>query len=534
MSFVNTVDILGDDVLTRSIVDRSIVEFNDNNVEEIDAWAFAYCKNLKTVNLQAVKTINHDSFLSCESLESVVAPLLTSIKGTNNTSGYYGAFYSCLALTELDLPNLKTIGMSAFYNCGLISLNLPSVTSIQSFAFRNCTNLTNVILPSVTSISGHSGTMYYGVFDGCSNLENVELPVVKYMSDYIFKGCSALKNVTAPLITGVGNESFKNCVNLEIIDLYDATKIGWGCFSNCSKLTKVILRNTTQVCTIGATGGAAPFTQTPIANNTGYIYVPAALFSQYFTQYPQYTFRTIEGGIYIVNNNTNKSYLEYNSIKPISMQYIIDTEDENVNASTPTVTVLSDDDTIATISDISVADGVINFNINTLAVTGEINIVVTATVGDFTNSTTLPISVLEEIPEVTYTVEAVDGATYGFELNDNEYYESTNQGINSSYSICKLSFFSNEINNLYLDCISSAESNYDYGIISNIDTTLTSSFQADSANVLKSFKGLASTSVQTVDLGVPELGDHFIYIKFIKDSSGNNGNDSLQFKFRVE
>lgn len=481
-NFVNTVDVLGDDAVVDSIINKTITEYFDNNVESVGECAFYGCSELISVNLPNVKSIGKWGFLRCTKLESAI---------------------------------------------------FDNLTSIDSYGFLNCQSLINVNFPKVTSISGHSGTDGRGAFQGCKSLVDVNLPLLTAIPEYCFYYCTQLQSVTAPLITSVGSsggQSFYNCTALEIIDLYNTKSIGGRCFYNCSNLSKVILRNESTVCSITSSA----FDKTPIADNTGYIYVPAALYSQYCEKYPQYTFRIIEGGLCILNNNTPKSYLEYNSIKPISMGYIIDTEDENVNASIPTVTVVPDDETIATISDISVVDGVINFNINVLDVTGETNIVVTATAGDFTDSITLSISVLEEISEVTYTVEAVDGATYGFELNDNGYYESTNKGVNSSYSICKLSFSANGINNLYLDCISSGESNYDYGIISNIDTTLTSSHTADSTNVLKSFKSLASTEVQTVDLGVPEIGEHFVYIKYIKDTSSNSGNDSLQFKVRVE
>ena len=58
------------------------------------------------------------------------------------------------------------------------------------------------------------------------------------------------------------------------------------------------------------------------------------------------------------------------------------------------------------------------------------------------------------------------------------------------------------------------------------------SYSADSS-YYKKFTS-SSTSVQTVDYGVLEAGEHFIYVKYRKDSSVNSGNDSLQFKVRLE
>ena len=71
-----------------------------------------------------------------------------------------------------------------------------------------------------------------------------------------------------------------------------------------------------------------------------------------------------------------------------------------------------------------------------------------------------------------YTVEKPSGATYGFSLNANNYYESKNKGVNSSYAMAKLNFTTDGSYKLYLDCINYAETNYDFGILSELDKTL--------------------------------------------------------------
>ena len=133
-----------------------------------------------------------------------------------------------------------------------------------------------------------------------------------------------------------------------------------------------------------------------------------------------------------------------------------------------------------------------------------------------------------------YTVEKPSDATYGFSLNTNNYYESTNKGVNSSYAMAKLNFTTDGSYKLYLDCINYAEKNYDFGILSELDKTLQMSDNVDSTNVKKNFKGSSSPNVQTVDYGQIANGSHYIYIKFRKDSSTSSNNDSLQFKVRTE
>ena len=138
-----------------------------------------------------------------------------------------------------------------------------------------------------------------------------------------------------------------------------------------------------------------------------------------------------------------------------------------------------------------------------------------------------------ETPPPYYSVGDVSGATYGFVWSESlGYYISNNWNISESAAVCKVTF-NTQGGHLYLDCVNYAEGNYDYGILSKIDTTLGTTNAADS-NYFKSFKGASSTAVQTVDYGAVEAGEHFIYVKFLKDSSGNSGNDRLYFKVRFE
>ena len=131
---------------------------------------------------------------------------------------------------------------------------------------------------------------------------------------------------------------------------------------------------------------------------------------------------------------------------------------------------------------------------------------------------------------ISFNVEQLPNAQYGFRLlGSGPYYESQNMNVHNSYAMCKLNIVCNRNYNVYLDCINNAENNYDYGIISQINTPLTFSYQADTTGVLKSFKGLSSPGVQSIQLK-SESG--FYYIKYVKDSTASQGNDSLRFMVR--
>ena len=130
-----------------------------------------------------------------------------------------------------------------------------------------------------------------------------------------------------------------------------------------------------------------------------------------------------------------------------------------------------------------------------------------------------------------YVIENV--GTYGFSLNSTGFYESQNKGVHSSAAVCKITFNTTTAFELPITYINSGQSSYDYGIFSKLDCTLTTDYTDDgstgSTNVFKNCKGESSTSPKTITYSIPE-GEHFIYIKYRKNSSSNSGNDSLQFK----
>ena len=71
--------------------------------------------------------------------------------------------------------------------------------------------------------------------------------------------------------------------------------------------------------------------------------------------------------------------------------------------------------------------------------------------------------------------------------------------------------------NAYFDCISYGESNYDYGIISNVGQTLGTTYSDDGTTgttaVKHNFKGESSASVQTIDYGSLAAGTYTVYVK---------------------
>ena len=242
--FVNTVDIIGDEALTDSIITRSLVEIKDNIVKTVGSYAFYNCKSLTTVDLPAVTTINGMSaFNGCENLASVNIPLVTNL-GSSTFSG-------CKALTTADFPLLPKTSDAVFKDCtSLKTLNFPQVTEIGSNSFRSCIALSHANFPLATSIKNYA-------FQDCTALVSVDFPVAATVMDYAFSGCSALTTIDFPAVTSISSNAFKSC----------------------KSLTAIILRSGT-MATLGNTNA---FSGMPISGGTGYVYVPSALVDSYKT-----------------------------------------------------------------------------------------------------------------------------------------------------------------------------------------------------------------------------------------------------------
>lgn len=222
--FINTVDVLGDEALTDSIIDRSVTEYRDNTIT----------------------SVGYGAFNGCQSLTIVATPVVTSIDGY--------AFNGCYRLASVEVPEATSIGDNAFYDCAALQIaDFQKATSIGQTAFQRCAKLTTANFPLLTSLVAGSQAG-------------------------IFTSCTALNSINFPVLTSISNNMFKYCSALQIADFPSVTSVGSNAFDGCSNLVTLILRNTAQVVTIS---NIYSLNSTPINSGTGYIYVPSALVDSY-------------------------------------------------------------------------------------------------------------------------------------------------------------------------------------------------------------------------------------------------------------
>ena len=140
----------------------------------------------------------------------------------------------------------------------------------------------------------------------------------------------------------------------------------------------------------------------------------------------------------------------------------------------------------------------------------------------------------------SYEVENV--GIYGFALNNNNYYESQNKGVDKSAAVSRVHFYLPVAATITFTFINYAEESYDFGVFGNIDTALNTNYYAAGSSGAtitdNSYKLACNTStynkssVQTLTYSM-SAGEHYIDVKYSKDDASAANNDTLQFKVSI-
>lgn len=320
-------------------------------------------------------------------------------------------------------------------------------------------------------------------------------------------------------ITEISPYAFTNCLKLATVKMphNDNLKMGNMVFDACYALREITLYET-------------PPTITDSTFDTRYlqkIWVPGESYDAYL-QAPYFSTKYRA----LVKPHNNYVGQIYGGTVLFNTPTVYQVELIAFDEPPASYSVVVEDDTLAGVSDITLNADSITFNINDKGIEGATKVILTVeTVSGTVYTREKSFRILETMPPSSYTVEAVDGAAYGFALNDAGYYESQCKGVNNGYAICRVNISNMGAKTVYFDCINSGEANYDYGLLSNVNTELVASNTADTTGVYYDFKGKSSKNVVVVEYN-DAVDDCFITVKFRKDSSGNNENDSLQFKVR--
>ena len=493
--------------------------------------------------------VNYDPFyFNSKNLKYIAMPKNYFNFEGQPTGITWGSFSGCSSLQSIYIPeNITSIGSNAFKECSsLQSIYIPrSITIIEGNVFQDCYSLQSINIPeSVTSIGSNA-------FRDCPSLQSISIPNnVTSIGNYAFQGCSSLQSINIPnSVTSIGNYAFHSCASLQSINIPNSvTSVGNSAFSGCSSINKAIIsssaaigsyvyyfQNYTTFDFSGCSSIPTLSSSSAIGGGVQYvkvIYVPLDLYNEWIKATNWVVFKDKikpNGSGFTSFTGTNK--LHYNESATLTATYIADKEltDITVTASNPDAIEIGQ-------YTIDAANKTITIPVTSKNVIDTVTVTLSATFDGKAQSKTLSIKIKESFKTPSFTVTDVEGASYNFTLNSNGYYESTNKKVNKSAALCKLDITDLEdTSKIIFDCINSGEANYDFGMISKINTTLSTSNNEDSAsNLFVNFKGQSSTSVVTKTYPISAVAACFFTLKFRKDGAGDSGNDSLQFKVRFE
>ena len=167
---------------------------------------------------------------------------------------------------------ITSVRKYGFYQYGtLTSVDLPLVSIINDYGFYKCLNLETVNIEHATDIGNFA-------FTGCGSIVSAAFPLVEQVGIGAFDECLSLASIDMPLLTDVKSFTFRKCESLLFVDLSSVQSIDAQAFYS-SGIETLILRSST-VC---ALLNSNAFSFTPIADGTGYIYVPSSIVDEYKT-----------------------------------------------------------------------------------------------------------------------------------------------------------------------------------------------------------------------------------------------------------
>lgn len=120
--------------------------------------------------------------------------------------------------------------------------------------------------------------------------------------------------------------------------------------------------------------------------------------------------------------------------------------------------------------------------------------------------------------EGTTTLDSTTWEVSGTLASGQTVYKSAIEGQASITASAYIRIQPTEIGSLALMCRSNGEERYDYLRVYELDST---------TSVLKSFESETSaTDYTAVEFNIPDTESHFIYVEYVKDHSGNSGEDA--------
>jgi hypothetical protein len=517
-----------------------------NNVKDM-SHAYEYCRNIISPACGPNVVNMAYAYAECNKVTSTIC-------GPNVTN-MANAFTNCPNITTAPVCGSKVKDMhSAYFGCYNMKGSPvcgPSVTTFTN-VYQYCYNLTGapVCGDKVTNLAftyrdcyNLSGppvcpdkiTDMYFAYSYCHNMKGSPVCGNNVVNmAYAYNCCERL---TGQAVIGqrVNNSyyAYGNCTNLTSAVIYTTNRISNRTFYGCSNMTLIDCSSYTNTLPTLETGAFDGLPGNCMVKLNTLVYMNISTYSGWSSYSSMLVPDITEKAILDKNDSDIVCKFPIGGSKEFALDFTALNFGADIDSLTHTISMSTQN--VVTFVNLekapvgSIANN-LKFNFKTAGV-GTTTITLKLTSGSFTKTFTHNITTMEQTEEII--VSAVSGASYGFELNGNGYYESKNKGVGNSAALCKVEIINPLNKEVIFDCINYGESSYDYGLLSNVGQTLGTSFSDDGATgstkVKRNFKGSQSSSIQSVSYGAVQ---GTVYVKYLKDSSVNNGYDTLQFKVR--
>lgn len=527
---------------------RKLKEVNIPKVTGLLMYCFTGCENLEEIEGPEIEYIDYSTFSSCYALRKINFPKLKSFALPEDSSTSYGyktyTFSSCYSLEEFIAPEFDGIVLDRdFNNCKNIKTYQAPLKEIGTNAFTNCKKLEELDLSSITTL-GNSGLANTGI-------KRAVIPAaVNTIGNYAFASCSSLEyiKIEAPSIS-IGNAAFADCfslkeLNLESCNINDCVSLLHIPMSSSDTIKNFVLYN--HPCYLQSYDElnkiynkepkdifkivVHPINYTSLVEAFNSSYDPKVKnLASYVTYDEALLVKTVQNGDLQLSSKIEANLLDLDE-KPVSTIKL-----KTLLLEEPVINIVSTNNEAVIIQSFNFVknndlDQYIEFSAVGVSEQST-DVVISITDGDFEYNASHECTPFMQ----NYLVLPVEGASYGFAYDASlNRWVSQNKGKSSSAALCKVLVQKPTAKYLKIYGQQYSEKNYDYAILSKLNTALDTSNYSDSSSYYQqSYRGTSSSSSEYYTLYNSrqiQPGD-WIYIKYRKDSSGDSGWD--QFRFRV-
>ena len=243
------------------------------HLNEISAYAFYNCQQLRNIDLINVYSIGNSAFEYC-------AFSSLSLFGLSTIG--VSVFYGCSSLSMFsyfgagNANRFHLLGTGMFQQCSsLYSISASRASFVSQSCFCYCKSLTNIYMPLVSWIGSYA---FYTT--GLTNITSTTLSSCLAVSYYAFAYCSKITGISMYSLSSIGQRAFEGCTSLTTARVSRCLYIGSYAFYSCSKLSSIYINTnvSSQICTLANSNA---FLGTLITSSTGRIVVPNALRASY-------------------------------------------------------------------------------------------------------------------------------------------------------------------------------------------------------------------------------------------------------------